>query len=78
MSNLPELNSNTRLSDILSVYPWLKEELPRINEKFKMLNTPLGKIVSKTATIAEMSRRSGVAEDILIEKLKMLISSRTQ
>ena len=76
MFNPLELNGSTKLADILSTYPWMKEELPHVNEKFKLLNSPLGKIMTKTATISEMSKRSGLVEDVLIEKLESLISSR--
>lgn len=69
------LTGSTKLADILAAYPWLKVKLPQINEKFKLLNSPLGSIMLKTATITEMSKRSGMREDILIEKLGDLISS---
>lgn len=69
------LTGSTKLSDILDAYPWLKAKLPQINEKFKLLNSPLGSIMLKTATITEMSKRSEMREDILIEKLGDLISS---
>lgn len=71
------LNGSTKLSDILATYPWLKAKLPQINERFRLLNSPLGAIMLKTATIAEMSTRSGMQEDILIDKLDELISSGT-
>jgi hemerythrin HHE cation binding domain-containing protein len=50
------ITKDTKLSDLLSLYPWLKEELPRINEKFKMLSTPVGKIMLGKATISEMAK----------------------
>ena len=33
-----EITRETRLSAPINQYPWLKDELPKINEKFKMLN----------------------------------------
>ena len=33
-----EITRETRLSDLINQYSWLKDELPKINEKFKMLN----------------------------------------
>ena len=54
------ITKDSKLSDLLAQYPWLKEELPKINEKFKMLNTPFGKIMLGKATIAEMSKKSGM------------------
>ena len=40
-----EIRKETKLSDLLGQYPWLKEELSKVNDKFKMLNTPMGKIM---------------------------------
>ena len=33
-----QITRDTRLLDLINQYPWLKDELPKINEKFKMLN----------------------------------------
>ena len=40
-----EITKATKLSDLLVRYPWLKEELSEVNGKFKMLNTPMGKVM---------------------------------
>ena len=69
------INKDTKLSDLLTAYPRLKAELSTVNEKFRMLNTPMGKVMLKKATIGEMSRRSGMDEAELIEKLTKLIKS---
>ena len=70
-----EITRETRLSDLINQYSWLKDELTKINEKFKMLNTPMGKIMMGKATIAEMSKKSSMDADMLIRKLQQLISS---
>ena len=70
-----QITRDTRLLDLINQYPWLKEELPKINEKFKMLNTPMGKIMMGKATIVEMSKKSGMDADTLIRKLQQLIGS---
>ena len=70
-----QITRDTRLLDLINQYPWLKDELPKINEKFKMLNTPLGKIMMGKATIVEMSKKSGMDADTLIRKLQQLIGS---
>ncbi len=31
-----EITKETKLSDLLGQYPWLKEELSKVNDKFKM------------------------------------------
>ena len=52
-----QITRDTRLLDPINQYPWLKDELPKINERFKMLNTPMGKIMMGKATIVEMSKK---------------------
>ena len=70
-----EITKETKLSDLLVQYPWLKEELSKVNDKFKMLNTPMGKIMMGKATIAEMSKRSGMDADVIIGKISELIKA---
>ena len=70
-----QITRDTKLLDLINQYPWLKDELPKINEKFKMLNTPMGKIMMEKATIVEMSKKSGMDADTLIRKLQQLIGS---
>ena len=70
-----QITRDTRLLDLINQYPWLKDELPKINEKFKMLKTPMGKIMMGKATIVEMSKKSGMDADTLIRKLQQLIGS---
>jgi len=70
-----EITKDTKLSDMLDQYPWLKEEMSKINNKFKMLNTPMGKMMMGKATISEMSKRSGMDADAIIGKLRELIEA---
>lgn len=70
-----QITRDTRPLDLINQYPWLKDELPKINEKFKMLNTPMGKIMMGKAIIVEMSKKSGMDADTLIRKLQQLIGS---
>ena len=70
-----EITKETNLSDLLGQYPWLKEELSTVNDKFKMLNTPMGKIMMGKATITEMSRKSGMDADTITGKIGELIET---
>ena len=69
-----EITSQTRLKDLLKQYPTLKNRLPELDPKFKMLNTPLGKIMMGKANVQTMSERSGIPLDKLIEGIKKLIN----
>ena len=68
-----EITKDTRLADLIAQYPWLKEEMAKVNEKFKMLNSPIGKMMMGKATIAEMSKKSGMEAEVIIGKIKDLI-----
>ena len=70
-----EITKDTKLADLIAQYPWLKMEMAKVNEKFKMLNTPVGKIMLGKATIAEMSKKSGMEAETIIEKIMEIIEN---
>ena len=71
------ITRETKLAELLKEYPWLREEIAKVNDKFSMLNSPLGKIMEKKATIAEMSKKSGMDEDALIVRIAELIRAHS-
>ena len=70
-----EINKDTKLSDLIAQYPWLREEMAKVNEKFMMLNSPIGKIMMGKATIAEMSKKSEMEEELIINKIQELVKN---
>lgn len=70
-----DYTAETKLADILAEHPWLKRELPRIDGRFKMLQTPVGSIMLKTVTVADMSKRSGIPAGALLAELDKLIAA---
>ena len=72
-----EITKETKLADLLTEYPWLKGEMAKVNDKFKMLNSPVGKIMMSKATITEMSKKSGMDADVIISKIKELIQNHS-
>ena len=71
---IDEITPETRLKDLLATYPALKKRLPEIASEFKMLNTPLGKLMIPKVNVRMMSERSGLALETLIERLKAILS----
>ena len=69
-----ELSANTRLQDLFKIYPKLRQDLPSMNSAFKMLNSPLARIIIPKATIAMMSERSGISIDGILSMLNELIA----
>lgn len=68
-----KITETTRLEELLRAYPGLTDELTRIDEKFRLLKTPIGKMMIKRATVADMSRKSGMDINTLIQKIEELI-----
>lgn len=73
-----EITKDTKLKDLISTYPWLKDEMAKVDDKFKLLNTPLGKVMLGKATITEMSKKSGMDADALISRISDLIKAHKQ
>lgn len=72
-----ELNRYTKLKDIVSAYPSLKTRLAEINPKFSLLNSPIGKVMIGKVTISDMSQRSGMDMNSLIDGIRKLIEEET-
>lgn len=70
-----EITKDTKLKDLISTYPWLKDEMAKVNDKFKLLNTPVGKVMLGKATITEMSKKSDMDADLLISRISDLIKA---
>lgn len=68
-----KITKDTKLKDLISTYPWLKDEMVKVNDKFKMLNTPVGKMMLGNVTIADISMKSGMDVDSIVSKILELI-----
>ena len=68
-----EINSSTKLTDILDKYPWLPDELVKIDSRFKIIKTPFGKMMIKNATVADAVDKTGMSEQALRAELQKLI-----
>ena len=71
-----EITENTRLSAILERYPWLSDELPKIDGRFRMIRTPAGKLLLRKATVADLCRMSGLSVDDVRRELDRLTAGR--
>jgi hypothetical protein len=68
-----EVTPDTKLIDLLAFCPQLKAELPKINSKFKMLNSPIGRVMIPKATVRIMSERSEMDLDELIKAINEVL-----
>ena len=69
-----DITASTRLKDLLEHHPWLKGALAEINPAFKMLSSPLARIMIPKATVGMMSERSGMDLQSLIDAIKKRIA----
>ena len=65
-----DITGDTRLKDLFKSYPNLKKNLIAEIPKFKMLNSPLGKLMLQRATIKMAGEHSGLGEEELIRIIK--------
>lgn len=72
--NTIQINTQTKLSDLIKAYPQLRNRLSEVNPKFKMLSTPMGNIMIPKTTVQDMIERSGMSEEDLINVITNLIS----
>ena len=70
-----ELNENTRLADIVAEYPWLPDALVQMDSRFKIITSPLGRLLIRTATLGDACRRAGYPLETVIEEFHKLLAA---
>ena len=69
-TTVPEITAETYLKDLIKDFPPLKERMARISPKFKLLQTPLARVMLPRVKIADISARSGMEVSTLIAAIK--------
>ena len=69
------ITAETRLSEIMKEYPWLLDEAVKMDDGFRILNNPIGKMFIKNATLRGLSEKSGLSTDFLISKIQEMIAN---
>lgn len=77
-ADVERIDGDTRLKDLLAACPALRKRLTELNPAFKMLQSPLGKIMSAKATVQMMSERSGMPMDELIAGIHRIMDEEKQ
>ncbi|WP_329903818.1 PAS domain-containing protein [Porphyromonas pogonae] len=70
----PEINPDTKLIDLFKQYPFLKQEIVEINERFKFLQSPMAKVILPKATLALASKYGEIPYEDLVVRLKEMIA----
>lgn len=63
------IDKNTKVMDVLKEYPWLEDEVIKIDEKLAIIKTPFGKMMAKKYTLGDLCKMGNVDFD---EAKKML------
>ncbi len=69
------LNQNTKVTDILNTYPWLKDELIKMSDQFKILDNPLAKMFLSNATLSDVAKKANLDLDAVLAQLKQMIAA---
>ena len=67
------ITNDTKLSEILKEYPWMIDEAVKIDERFKILKNPVGKLFIKNATISGLSEKAGLDSKVIIDQIQEMI-----
>lgn len=67
------VNKDTLLKDILKKYPSLKEHLISLNDKYKLLNSSLAKVLMNNASLKMVAKKGGMDIDHLISNINQYI-----
>ena len=67
------ITNDTKLSEILKEYPWMIDEAVKIDERFKILKNPVGKLFITKATISGLSEKAGLDSKVIIDQIQEMI-----
>ena len=68
-----KLNAQTKVNDILQQLPWLKDELPKYDERLAIINNPLSRALLGTATLQTVAEKAGMNVNDIVSMLENLI-----
>ncbi len=72
---ITSLTPETKVMDVLGQYPGLKEYMMSKTDKFKMMNSPMFKVVGKVATAEMVSERTGIPFERLQKEFKIYLDN---
>ena len=63
----------SKILHILNTYPELREKLPKLDPRFKKINSPMARILISSWTMDDISKKSGYSVEKLIAMLDDII-----
>lgn len=67
------ITKDTKVLHILNTYPELGEKLPKLDPRFKKINSPMARILISSWTMDDISKKSGYSVEKLIAMLDDII-----
>lgn len=68
------ITPDTKIIDILELYPWLRDVLPKLDSKFSVMNTFPGKLMIRKMTIRDAAKKAGVTPEKAITRINKIIN----
>ena len=69
------ISAATKAMDLLKQYPWLKDELVKMNSAFKAIDNPVTKALLKNATLKDVASKLNVNEAEVLKTVTDLIKN---
>lgn len=73
-----KITKDTKLSALQKEYPWLLDEVVKLDDAFKVLKTPVGKLMIKKATVEDAGKKSGMGVEAVIKQLTDMIKEHAE
>ena len=73
-----EITAETRVADVMKEYPWLVDEAIKMDSRFGILKTPIGKMMIGRATVADGAKKVGCTVEEAIQMVEGMIAKHNE
>jgi len=67
------INKDTKLIEILKEYPWFKDLAKQIDERFAIIDTPIGKMLAKKYSVNDVAKMANIDVEKVLEEIHSYI-----
>ena len=71
-----KITENTKVKELLEDYPWLLDEAIKLDERFKMVNSPMGRMLLKKATLIDLAKLGNLNVEDVVKEIEKMIDSK--
>lgn len=73
-----KITENTKVKELLEDYPWLLDEAIKLDERFKMVNSPMGRMLLKKATLVDLAKLGNLNVEDVVKEIEKMIDSHEE